>query len=193
MEKEKLTEDKKKRLILIAICVIVFILLILYIFYLLANKGSSGKSEVNANETLAGVQFNNTLVERDILEIPAQRCASDNKVCVRDVKILYEEIGTTPQGKMYRGTITYNIKSTKTEDHAGAIRMILGDYKIALRYGIGANSEIIDGVLHYDKFIFDLDHLNTYSIEYGGQSEQDLLYDNFANDPDAIADLDVNY
>lgn len=189
---EKKLNEKQNRIIIVGVIVIVFVVLILFLFYYLHNKGILGNSGVDKNVQLKGLSKLDGVAERQTHIIGDRKCISNNSICLHDITIVYEKMGTDNGHDIYRGLITYTIENESDSSYNKPVRVYLGDYKLAFYYGpLAAHSHGI-GTFGFENFTFDFDNLGDYSIAEGGVGDNQSMYDNIVADG-AYDDLIVDY
>jgi len=175
---QSLTADKKKRILLIAICVIAFIIIILFIFRLVLSKhGESNKTNVNNRERLNGVYILSDQAPREVYALGTV-CLEDNSLCIYSMEFYYYK--KTPQN----GIIRYFIRNeTEDEIPAGKLRVEVEGYKLVFPFDALAAGETFEGVYGYDDYNFDFSsNFSQYTFYYSGTGDQNTMYETFDND-----------
>ncbi len=201
MKDNKLTPEKKKRLILITICVIAFIIIILFIFKLAITNSSKNKTDVNNISKMKGV-YRNT----DILELNSQSfgraCTSDGQVCVDGMDITFDGNKGLINYKIVNGCKKFceneemkqcSSNSDCSEGNcsykyycgdtipAGKVRVELGGYKLVFPYSSLSIGQTYSGLYGYDDYDFSFETIDEYEVYHIGTGDSATMYEDMNN------------
>ena len=195
--KQKLNE-KHKRVIIVGVVVIIFVALIMFLFCFLHSKGIIGNSEVDKKVQLKGISIIDDVANRSSYVHSDRICTPDAELCVQDLLITYEI--TNEDKGLSRGIMTYKIYNSSNSTYNKPLRVKLGDYKLAFYCGsLGANGSCegkacgCEGTFGFENFRIDYTHLDGYTVNYGGEGDDQTIYDKFKDDQDALDSLIVDY
>lgn len=166
MEKDNMTLDQKKRLILIVICSVALLILILLTIYFVSHGRKTEQVDANQGEKLQGVYIVDGFVYEGVRHtISGERCTGDNTICVHNLEIIYD--GS-------RGIIKYVVSNQSDSVASGYIRIDLGNNHFVSTYqNVTAHGESTS-YFGYDGYTFDFDALTDFSVEKVTNTSSDL-------------------